>query len=203
MRHAGDGALSAGANIGRRACDRAGDAEAAEERGPDIGDALSDQFAVRAMASTGHPVGDHGRKERLDGAEKREGERGRQNLDDPGHGQIGQRGSRQDARDGAEPRPDRVHRKIEKRHHDGGGGDRDEHAWPGRPKAADHEDDGDRAERSRERHRFERSEVLPERGELGEEGARFSTRHGDAGQFADLAGENDGRDPAVKPTVTG
>ena len=65
MQHAGDRPARAGAHIGGGAGDGAGDADAAEQRRGDIGDALRHQLAVRAMAPPGHAVGDHGRQQRL------------------------------------------------------------------------------------------------------------------------------------------
>ena len=74
MQHARDRAARAGAHIGRGARDGAGDADAAEQRRADIGDALRHQFAIGAMAAAGHAVGDHRRQQRFDGAEQREGD---------------------------------------------------------------------------------------------------------------------------------
>ena len=65
MQHARDRAVRARAHIGRGAGDGAGHADAAEERRADIGDALRDQLAVRAMPPSGHAVGDDRRKQRL------------------------------------------------------------------------------------------------------------------------------------------
>ena len=55
----------------------------------DIGDALGDQLAIRAVPPPGHAVGDHGGEQRLDGAEQREREGGRQHCDDLGGVEIG------------------------------------------------------------------------------------------------------------------
>ena len=68
------GPARAGAHIGGGARDRAGDADAAEERRGDIGEALRHQLAVRAVPPSGHAVGDDGREQRFDRAEQREGE---------------------------------------------------------------------------------------------------------------------------------
>ena len=46
--------------------------------GGDVGDALGDELGVRAVAPAGHAVGDDGGEERLDRAEEREAEGGRQ-----------------------------------------------------------------------------------------------------------------------------
>ena len=83
MQHAGDRAVRAGAHIGGGAGDGAGDADAAEQGGADVGDALRHQLAVGAVPAPGHAVGDHGREQRFDGAEQREGERVRQHRDAP------------------------------------------------------------------------------------------------------------------------
>ena len=80
VHHAGQRAARAGADIGRGARDRAGDADAAEQRGGDVGDALRHQLHVVAMLAAGHAVGDLGRQQALDAAEQREGERRRQHL---------------------------------------------------------------------------------------------------------------------------
>ena len=40
----------------------------------DVGDALRDELAVRAVPAAGHAVGDHGRQQRLDRAEQRDRE---------------------------------------------------------------------------------------------------------------------------------
>ena len=49
MQHARDRAVRAGADVGRGAGDRAGDADAAEQTASDVGDALRHQLAVRAV----------------------------------------------------------------------------------------------------------------------------------------------------------
>jgi hypothetical protein len=43
--------------------------------GRDVGDSLRDQLDVRVVAVAGHPVGDDGRHQRLDGAQHRDRER--------------------------------------------------------------------------------------------------------------------------------
>jgi hypothetical protein len=53
------GPMRAGADIGGGAGDGAGDADAAEQRRADVGDALRHQLAVGAVAAAGHAVGDH------------------------------------------------------------------------------------------------------------------------------------------------
>ena len=75
MQHARDRPARAGADVGRGARDRAGDADAAEQRRADVGDALRHQLAIGAVAAPGHAVGDHRRQQRFDGAEQREGDR--------------------------------------------------------------------------------------------------------------------------------
>ena len=74
VQDAGDRPARAGADVGRGARDGAGDADAAEHRRADVGDALRDQLAVRAMAAAGHAVRDHGRQQRLDRTEQGEGD---------------------------------------------------------------------------------------------------------------------------------
>ena len=80
MHHAGDGTASAGAYIGRRARDRAGHADAAEQGRGDVGDALRHQFGIRAMTASGHAVGDDRRQQAFDTAQQRERERRRKHF---------------------------------------------------------------------------------------------------------------------------
>ena len=67
MQHARERPARAGADVGRGARDQAGDADAAEQRRADIGDALRHQLAIGAVTASGHAVGDHRRQQRLDG----------------------------------------------------------------------------------------------------------------------------------------
>ena len=76
------GLLRAGADVGRGARDRSGDADTAKQGGSDIGDALRDQLHVVAVLASGHAVGDLRREQALDPAEQREGQRGRQDLEE-------------------------------------------------------------------------------------------------------------------------
>ena len=80
MHHAGNRTARAGAHIGRRARDGAGDADAAEQRRGNVGNTLRHQLGVRAVTAAGHAVGDDRRQQTLDAAEQREGERRRQHL---------------------------------------------------------------------------------------------------------------------------
>ena len=137
MQHAGDRPVRAGADIGGGARDRAGDADAAEQRRADIGDALRHQFAVGAVPPPGHAVGDHGRQQRFDGAEQREGDRvGQHRL----HlREVERRAARAAGSERGMP-PKRVpmvstgRRQAQRR--DRGGGHRDQHARPVRPQRA-------------------------------------------------------------------
>ena len=79
MQHAGDRAARTGADVGRGSGDGAGDADAAEQRRADIGKALRNQFTIRPMPSSSHPVGHHRRQQRFDGAEQRKCDCIRQN----------------------------------------------------------------------------------------------------------------------------
>ena len=85
---AGERACRAVAHVRRRARDRAGRGEAAEDRRQHVREALPDQLLVRVMARARHAVGDDGRQQRLDRAEQRDRERGPDQLQD-----IGQRRS--------------------------------------------------------------------------------------------------------------
>ena len=107
VQHAGHGAVRAGAHVGRRARDRARHADAAEQARGDVGDALGDELAVRAMPAARHAVGDDGRQQRLDGAEQRERDGARQHLAHLVPTDVGQRRQRQAARNAAEARADR------------------------------------------------------------------------------------------------
>ena len=78
MRHAGDGTARPCPHVRRGSGYGPGHANAAEQARRDIGDALTDQFAVRTMAPAGHAVGDDGGEQRFDRAEQRERDRVRQ-----------------------------------------------------------------------------------------------------------------------------
>ena len=78
VQHARHRPMRAGPHIGRGAGDGAGGADAAEQRGADVGEALRDQLAVGAVAPPGHAVGHHRRQQRFDRAEQREGDGVRQ-----------------------------------------------------------------------------------------------------------------------------
>ena len=99
MQHAGDRSVRAGAHVGRGARDRAGDADAAEQRRRDVRDALRDQLAIRAVAPAGHAVGHDGREQRLDRAEQRERDGARQHRLHLGKAELRQRRHRQAARE--------------------------------------------------------------------------------------------------------
>jgi hypothetical protein len=59
MEYARQRPMRAGADVGRRARDQPGHADAAEQRRADIGDALRHQLAIRAVPPAGHAVRDH------------------------------------------------------------------------------------------------------------------------------------------------
>ena len=73
MQHAGDRAFGSGTDIGRGAGDGAGDGNAAKQGRADIGRALRHELGIGAVPPAGHAIGDHRRKQQLDGAEKRDG----------------------------------------------------------------------------------------------------------------------------------
>ena len=62
MQHPGDGTMRVGANIGGRTGNRAGGADAAEQGARDVCIALRDKFAVRAVPSAGHAIGNDSRQ---------------------------------------------------------------------------------------------------------------------------------------------
>ena len=62
--------------------DRAGDADAAEQRGRDVGDTLCSQFDIAAVDAAGHAVRHHRREQALDRAEQGERQRSRQHRHD-------------------------------------------------------------------------------------------------------------------------
>ncbi len=76
MRDPGKRARAAVANIRGRARDGTRGSKTAEERRDHIGDSLANQLLVRVVLRTGHPVRDHRREQRLDGAQQRDGESG-------------------------------------------------------------------------------------------------------------------------------
>ena len=116
MQHARDRAVRAGPHIGRGARDRAGDADAAEQRRADIGEALRHQLAVGAVAAAGHAVGDDRREQRFDRAEQREGDRvGQHRLHAVSRSNGGSAGTGSDARYAAEARADRLDRQGKQR----------------------------------------------------------------------------------------
>ena len=136
MRHARHGAPRPGSNIRRSSGDRAGHANAAEQTGSDIGDPLPDQFAIGAMAPSRHTVGDDGREQRFDGAEKRERNRVRQHRLHLFQVEARQRGERKFTRNSAELRSDGVDRQFEREGRERSQSDNNQHgrpAWP--PKA--------------------------------------------------------------------
>ena len=79
--HAGYRADCAGADIGGGARNRAGDADAAEQCGGDVGDALRHDLHVVAVLAPCHAVGDLGRQQAFDRAQQGEGERRRQHRE--------------------------------------------------------------------------------------------------------------------------
>ena len=80
VQHARYRPMRTGADIGRGARDRAGDANAAEQSRADIGRALGHQFTIGAVPPSGHAVGDHRREQRFDRAQQREGDRAGQHT---------------------------------------------------------------------------------------------------------------------------
>ena len=120
MQHAGDGPVRAGAHVGRRARDRARDADAAEQARRDVGDALRHELAVRAMPAARHAVGDDGRQQRLDRAEQRERDGIGSTACSFAQPRSRQRRQRQRARNAAELRADRRDRQVEGARRDGG-----------------------------------------------------------------------------------
>jgi hypothetical protein len=82
MQHAGERAARAGAHVGRRPRDGAGDTNAAEQRRTDIGDPLRHQFRIRTVTASGHAVGDHRRQQTFDAAQKRKRQGCRQHFHD-------------------------------------------------------------------------------------------------------------------------
>ena len=71
-----DRCARAGANVRRRARDRARGGDAAGERAKNIRDSLGHQFLVGIVARIGHAVGDHRGEERFDRAQRGNGEGG-------------------------------------------------------------------------------------------------------------------------------
>jgi len=78
MPETGDGC--AGSDIGRGARDRSGHADAAEQCGSDIGDALRHDFHIVAVLASRHAVGHLGGKQAFDRTQQRERQCGRQYL---------------------------------------------------------------------------------------------------------------------------
>ena len=113
MQHARHRAARAGADIGGGARDGAGDADAAEQGGADVGDALRHQLAVGAVPPAGHAVGDHRREQRFDRAQQGEGQRGRQHRLHLREREGGQLRHRQAARNAAEARADGLDRQAQ------------------------------------------------------------------------------------------
>ena len=73
MNHARNGRLRAGANIGCGAGNGARSGKSAEHGRKDVGYALADEFYVGIMVVVAHAVRNHGRHERFDRAQHRDG----------------------------------------------------------------------------------------------------------------------------------
>ena len=194
VQHARDRTMRARAHIGCGPRDGASDAETAEERRSEIGRALCDKLAVRAVPTPGHAVGDHRGEKRLDGAQKREGDCGGQNRHDLVERQVRQAGRRQGRGNAAELRTDCLHRQVQECRCQGRGADCNQHARPMRPPFAQAEDDRDRRHRDEKRVRRQARTRLPQGGELLQQLARLMVER-QAKKFLDLAGKDDDRDP--------
>ncbi len=194
MQHAGDGAARSGAHIGGRARDRACDADAAEGGGRHVGNALGDELGIGPMPAPRHAVGDDGRKQAFDRAEKREGEGGGQHLGDLGEREGRQMRGRQASRKLPEARAERLHGQGEQKGEERREPRRDQKRGPMRPPPAKRDDDADREKRDRHRGGIDARQRRAERLELRNDGTRLRAFEGEAEKLLDLAREDDDRD---------
>ena len=91
--HGGNRRCGAGAHVRRRAGNRRGGGDPAEERRNDVAQPLANQLAVGFMLGTGHTVEHHRAQQRFNRAEHRHGEGGRQQRlqRSPAQGKAGAR----------------------------------------------------------------------------------------------------------------
>ena len=204
MEHAGDGPARAGAHIRRCPGDRSGDANAAEQRRGDIGDALRHQFAVGAVAAPGHAVGHDGGEQALDPPQQREG------TAPPGSPRdLGQRERGKAAPASVPGMPpkrdaDRLDRQVAAARRRRREATAIEQARPVRAKPAQQRDRRDRSDRERDGRRVDgrqrRGTARPASGQRPRLGAgRASGPRRSLTWLAKMIAAM----PAVKPTVTG
>ena len=112
VQDASDRPVRVGANVGRRARNRAGDAEAAKQCAGDIGPALRHQFAIGAMTPACHAVGHNGRKQGFHAAQKRQRDGDGDQIEQRRKVDVGQARNWQTAGDAAEFGADGFNRQV-------------------------------------------------------------------------------------------
>ena len=198
MQHPRHRAASAGADVGRGPRNQSGDADAAEQRGSDVGDALGHQFAIRAMPPSGHAVGHHRRQQRLDRSQQRERHGvGKHRL------HFVERECRPDrprqfTRNPTEARADGLHRQRQRPCGPGGDHNRDQHAGPRRPQLLQADDDNDCDDADRDRGHADGVAGPRQRRELRNKPTRL-LRQRDSKNILDLAGKDDDADTGGEP----
>ena len=201
MDHARHRRCAACPDIGGRAGNGAGDANAAEQRRTDIADALCDQLHIGAMPASRHAVGDDGGQQAFDAAQQRESHRIGQNSHDLVQSQIGNMRGRQQIGDATEFRADCIKADAQFRQrnrHKTRGDDGDQQAGPMGPVFAAPENQPDRQTADQHRRRIDGADGRRHRLEFGDQRARLASGQLQPEQINQLAAENDHRNTGGK-----
>ena len=188
--------MRARAHIGGGARDGAGDAEAAEQRGADIGHALRHQFAVGAVAAARHAVRHDGGEQRLDGAQQREGNGGGQHRERPSP-TTGQAATAPEGRSGMPPNLEPMVATGRPSNAVAAAASATAISMPGQcgRSAFEAQYDARRAERQRQGRGRERRQRLPQHGQFLEQRPGLRPGERQPQKLPDLAGEDDDGDP--------